>query len=95
MVSGSGESEGSSSGAYEWTLQIKYASMEDQGLYECQVATGTGIVTHYFNVSVVKPMTTIMGLGLTGGAQFQSEYHVDKGSVIQLSCLIHNVSAVQ
>lgn len=82
----------------EWTLQIKYASLEDQGLYECQVATATGIVTHYFNVSVVVPTTTIAGLGsgslAASGEQQQREYHVDKGSAIQLSCLIHNVSAL-
>lgn len=70
-------------GTNEWSFQIKYASLEDQGLYECQVSTGTGIVTHHYNVSVSIPSTSIFG---------GSEYHVDKGSAIQLTCIIHNVS---
>jgi len=70
-------------GTNEWSFQIKYASLEDQGLYECQVSTGTGIVTHHYNVSVSIPTTSIFG---------GSEYHVDKGSAIQLTCIIHNVS---
>lgn len=48
-----------------------------------QVSTATGIVTHYYNVTVIVPTTTIVG---------GSEYHVDKGSAIQLTCVIHNVS---
>ena len=67
----------------DWTLQIKFATVADRGLYECQVATGTGILTHYFNVSVAVATTSIVG---------GHEYHVDKGSTIQLACIIHNVS---
>ena len=71
--------------AEDWTLQIKFAAVSDRGLYECQVATGTGIVTHYFNVSVIVATTSIVG---------GHEYHVDKGSTIQLACIIHNVIIV-
>lgn len=38
---------------------------------------------HYYNVSVIVPTTSIVG---------GSEYHVDKGSAIQLTCVIKNVS---
>lgn len=48
-----------------------------------QVSTGTGIMIYYYNVSVIVPSTSIVG---------GSEYHVDKGSAIQLTCVIRNVS---
>lgn len=38
---------------------------------------------YYYNVSVIVPTTSIVG---------GSEYHVDKGSAIQLICIIRNVS---
>lgn len=38
---------------------------------------------YYYNVSVIVPTTLIVG---------GSEYHVDKGSAIQLTCVIKNVS---
>lgn len=79
-----GQAAPGSSPGTEWTLQIRFSSLADGGLYDCQVSTGTGVVTHHFNVSVVVPTTTIVG-GVGG------EYHVDKGSAIRLSCLIHNV----
>ncbi|XP_046444059.1 uncharacterized protein LOC124194078 [Daphnia pulex] len=69
-------------GTDEWTLQIKYAALVDQGLYECQVSTETGIMIYYYNVSVIVPDTSIVG---------GSEYHVDMGSAIQLTCIIRNI----
>ncbi|XP_057379267.1 uncharacterized protein LOC130701312 [Daphnia carinata] len=69
-------------GTGEWTLQIKYAALIDQGLYECQVSTETGIRIFYYNVSVIVPDTSIVG---------GSEYHVDMGSAIQLTCIIRNI----
>ncbi|KAI9551419.1 hypothetical protein GHT06_021752 [Daphnia sinensis] len=69
-------------GTDEWTLQIKYAALVDQGLYECQVSTETGIMIYYYNVSVIVPDTSIIG---------GSEYHVDMGSAIQLTCIIRNI----
>lgn len=55
--------------------------IENAALYR-QVSTGTGIMIYYYNVSVVVPSTSIVG---------GSEYHVDKGSAIQLTCIIRNV----
>lgn len=37
---------------------------------------------YYYNVSVIVPDTSIVG---------GSEYHVDMGSAIQLTCIIRNV----
>jgi hypothetical protein len=47
-----------------------------------QVSTETGIMIYYDNVSVIVPDTSIVG---------GSEYHVDMGSAIQLTCIIRNV----
>lgn len=47
-----------------------------------QVSTETGIMIYYYNVSVIVPDTSIVG---------GSEYHVDMGSAIQLTCIIRNV----
>ena len=47
-----------------------------------KVSTGTGMVTYNFNVTVLIPTTTILGA---------EEYHVDRGSAIDLTCVIHNV----
>jgi hypothetical protein len=50
-----------------------------------QVSTETGIMIYYYNVSVIVPDTSIVG---------GSEYHVDMGSAIQLTCIIRNVHKI-
>lgn len=51
--------------------------------YAFQVGTGTGIMTHYFNLFVIVPMAVISG---------NDEYHIGEGSSITLLCKIENVS---
>ncbi|XP_054277442.1 hemicentin-2 [Macrosteles quadrilineatus] len=66
-------------GSDDWTLQIKYVQKRDNGTYECQVSTGTGIMSHFVNLHIVVPEAFILGSG---------EHHVDVGSVISLVCMI-------
>ncbi|XP_075215123.1 limbic system-associated membrane protein-like isoform X2 [Lycorma delicatula] len=65
----------------DWNLQIKYVQKRDNGTYECQVATGSGTISHYFNLHVVVPSAYILGSG---------EYHIGEGSTISLVCIIEN-----
>ncbi|XP_025413130.1 uncharacterized protein LOC112685449 [Sipha flava] len=69
--------------ADNWDLQIKYVQKRDAGSYECQVAMGTGIASHYFYLEVIVPTARILGT---------EEYHVGKGSTINLICVIENGS---
>uniref|UniRef100_T1HAV8 I-set domain-containing protein n=1 Tax=Rhodnius prolixus TaxID=13249 RepID=T1HAV8_RHOPR len=69
-------------GSDDWTLQIKYVQKRDNGAYECQVATGRGTLSHYFNLIVVVPTAYILGTG---------EYHIGQGSTINLVCIIENL----
>ncbi|CAB3373859.1 Hypothetical predicted protein [Cloeon dipterum] len=71
-------------GADDWTLQIKYVQKRDNGTYECQVATGSGTMSHYFNLHIVVPEAFILGSG---------EYHIGEGSTISLVCIIENSPA--
>jgi len=48
-----------------------------------QVGTGTGIMTHYFNLFVIVPTAVISG---------SDEYHTPEGNSIVLCCKIENVS---
>ncbi|CAB3370260.1 Hypothetical predicted protein [Cloeon dipterum] len=66
-------------GSDDWTLQIKYVQKRDNGTYECQVSTGTGIMSHFVNLHIVVPEAFILGNG---------EHHVDIGSTISLVCII-------
>nr|CAD7603171.1 unnamed protein product [Timema genevievae] len=45
------------------------------------VATGSGTISHYFNLHVVVPSAFILGSG---------EYHIGEGSTISLVCIIEN-----
>ncbi|XP_039276755.1 hemicentin-1 [Nilaparvata lugens] len=65
----------------DWNLQIKYVQKRDNGTYECQVATGSGTISHYFTLHVVVPNAYILGNG---------EYHIGEGSTISLVCIIEN-----
>ncbi|XP_066939390.1 limbic system-associated membrane protein-like [Macrobrachium rosenbergii] len=66
-------------GSQDWTLHIKYVSVKDNGTYECQVSTGTGIISLFVNLAVVTPEAHIPGHG---------QYHVNHGSPITLTCVI-------
>ncbi|CAH0696056.1 unnamed protein product [Spodoptera exigua] len=66
-------------GSEDWTLQIKFVQKRDNGTYECQVSTRTGIVSHYVRLQIVVPEAFILGSG---------EHHVDMGSVIHLICIV-------
>ncbi|XP_045608262.2 lachesin isoform X2 [Procambarus clarkii] len=66
-------------GADDWTLSIKYLQARDNGTYECQISTGTGIVSQFVNLNVIVPEAFILG---------NSEYHVETGSPINLFCII-------
>jgi len=50
-----------------------------------QVGTGTGIMTHYFNLFVIVPTAVISG---------SDEYHTPEGNSIVLCCKVENVSIV-
>ncbi|KAL7646463.1 UNVERIFIED_CONTAM: hypothetical protein RMT77_003376 [Armadillidium vulgare] len=63
----------------DWTLQIKYATRRDNGTYECQLSTGTGVKSKFVNLNVVVPRAVILG---------NSDYHVQLGSTIKLVCAI-------
>lgn len=66
-------------GSDDWTLQIKYVQRRDNGTYECQVSTGTGILSYFVNLHIVIPEAFILGNG---------EYHIEQGSTISLVCII-------
>ncbi|XP_063884653.1 hemicentin-2-like [Scylla paramamosain] len=66
-------------GSTEWTLAIKYVTLEDAGTYECQVSTGDGLASHLVVLEVVAPRAVIPGRGV---------HHVQAGSTISLTCLI-------
>lgn len=60
-------------------------SLYEHMIHLLQVSTETGIMIYYYNVSVIVPDTSIVG---------GSEYHVDMGSAIQLTCIIRNVHKI-
>ncbi|ODN05835.1 Carcinoembryonic antigen-related cell adhesion molecule 1 [Orchesella cincta] len=62
----------------EWTLQIKYTQKRDAGIYECQISTQPHR-SFYVNLNVVVPTASILG---------GPDLHVDKGSMINLTCII-------
>ncbi|CAG7727517.1 unnamed protein product, partial [Allacma fusca] len=66
------------SGDSEWTLQIKYTQKRDAGIYECQISTQPHR-SFYVNLNVVVPTASILG---------GPDLHVDKGSMINLTCII-------
>ncbi|XP_049763626.1 hemicentin-2-like [Schistocerca cancellata] len=71
----------SSPSGTDWSLHIKYVQKRDNGTYECQVATGSGTMSHYFNLLVLVPKAFILGSG---------DYHIGEGSTISLVCIIEN-----
>ncbi|XP_050687827.1 neurotrimin-like isoform X2 [Eriocheir sinensis] len=63
----------------DWTLQVKYTTRRDNGTYECQLSTGTGVISQFVNLYVVVPQAYILG---------SKDYHVQLGSTIKLTCVI-------
>ena len=60
-------------------LQIGYSQESDGGLYECQVSTASGLISARVLLTVIYPEARIQG---------GSEYHVDAGSPVVLTCII-------
>ncbi|KAK3849023.1 hypothetical protein Pcinc_044207 [Petrolisthes cinctipes] len=67
-------------GSQDWTLHIMSVEVKDEGMYECHVSTGTGIISLFVNLEVVTPEAHITGRG---------HYHVNHGSPITLTCVIN------
>lgn len=66
-------------GSDDWTLQLKFVHTRDNGTYECQMSTGTGVLSQYVNLHVNKPRAVIRG---------PQELHVQVGDTITLVCII-------
>ncbi|XP_047487255.1 zwei Ig domain protein zig-8-like [Penaeus chinensis] len=66
-------------GSDDWTLQLKYVETKDNGTYECQMYTGTGVLSQFVNLHVNKPRALILG---------PQELHVQEGDTITLVCVI-------
>ncbi|GIY20692.1 neurotrimin [Caerostris extrusa] len=64
--------------ATDWTLQIKFAQLSDEGLYECQVSSDPP-VSHYVYLKVIVPKAKILGSG---------NFYVSVGSEIEMTCVI-------
>ncbi|XP_019868521.2 lachesin isoform X2 [Aethina tumida] len=62
----------------EWTLQIKWAQKRDAGVYECQISSQP-VKSYFIRLNVVVPTADIIG---------GQDLYVDKGSTINLTCLI-------
>ncbi|XP_035702465.1 zwei Ig domain protein zig-8 [Folsomia candida] len=62
----------------EWILQIKYVQPRDMNMYICQISTQPHR-SFYVNLNVVVPTASILG---------GPDLHVDKGSMINLTCII-------
>ena len=60
-----------------WTLQIRGVMARDQGEYQCQAATSTGVRTVEYWLQVHKPRAVILG---------SREKHVNLGDSITISC---------
>ncbi|XP_058122278.1 zwei Ig domain protein zig-8-like [Anopheles ziemanni] len=64
----------------DWSLQIRYPQKRDTGVYECQIST-TPPVGHSMFLSVVEPITTIVGA---------PEMFINTGSTVNLTCIVRN-----
>ncbi|XP_042209711.1 zwei Ig domain protein zig-8-like [Homarus americanus] len=66
-------------GSDDWTLQLKYVETRDNGTYECQMYTGTGVLSQFVNLHVNTPRAAVLG---------PQELHVQEGDTITLICVI-------
>ena len=60
-----------------WTLQIRGVLARDEGQYQCQAATSTGVRTREYWLEVHRPRAVILG---------SIEKHVNLGESITISC---------
>jgi len=70
-----------SDGGDEWTLQISAVNTKDQGGYQCQAATHTGVKTLSSWLWVNKPSASILG---------SREKHVNIGHNVTIICQLSN-----
>ena len=61
----------------EWSLMITGVQSRDQGEYQCQAATTTGITSLVTRLLVTQPTAAILG---------SREKHVNLGDSVQISC---------
>uniref|UniRef100_A0A182MYX6 Ig-like domain-containing protein n=1 Tax=Anopheles dirus TaxID=7168 RepID=A0A182MYX6_9DIPT len=59
---------------------IRYPQKRDTGVYECQIST-TPPVGHSMFLSVVEPITTIVGV---------PDLYINTGSTVNLTCIVRN-----
>ncbi|XP_048483951.1 zwei Ig domain protein zig-8 isoform X1 [Plutella xylostella] len=64
----------------DWILKIRFPQRRDSGVYECQVGT-TPPIGHRMYLSVVEPLTTILG---------GPELFINQGSTINLTCVVQH-----
>ncbi|KFM72123.1 Neurotrimin, partial [Stegodyphus mimosarum] len=62
----------------DWTLQIKFPQLSDEGLYECQVSSDPP-ASHYVYLKVLVPKTKIVG---------GENFYVSVGSDANITCVI-------
>ncbi|OQR75407.1 hypothetical protein BIW11_08439 [Tropilaelaps mercedesae] len=65
-----------------WALHIKYPSLDDSGVYECQVST-TPKISRFVRLDVVESRASIIG---------GPSLYVNGGSVLRLICLVDGVA---
>ena len=68
----------------EWSLMITGVESRDQGEYQCQAATTTGITSLVISLLVTQPRATILG---------SQEKHVNLGDSVQISCQLTDNTA--
>ncbi|XP_037080207.1 zwei Ig domain protein zig-8-like [Pollicipes pollicipes] len=74
-----------SDGTQEWTLKVLAPTLDDSGVYECQVSTEPKISLP-FQLHVVVPRARILG---------NREQHVNSGSDVNLTCHVsHDTSSI-
>ncbi|XP_076033160.1 zwei Ig domain protein zig-8-like isoform X1 [Oratosquilla oratoria] len=78
-------------GTIDWTLQLRKAQPSDNGTYECQMSTGSGVVSRFVEVMVAVPEARISttkggGSGGVGGSGAVARFH--EGDTLTLSCVV-------
>ncbi|KAF2361093.1 Immunoglobulin V-set domain [Trinorchestia longiramus] len=67
----------------DWVLIIQHTGLEDSGNYECSVPTKP-VTSHTVQLKVLVPRTELVGT---------SEVHLERGSALNLTCLVHDSPA--
>ena len=71
-------------GSNDWSLQIVSVQPRDEGEYQCQVATVTGVRTLSAHLSVARPHASILG---------SRDKHVEQGGRVTLTCELRDSPA--